>query len=164
LKGFDVKYALLAVLAPLVVAAPARADCDHFKWSVARERAWFSASPAALPPTGGQAEPNAGYAVTLAKDVKLPVAPERTAKPNSFAAFLSAPKLAPGLYQITLSAEAWVDVAENGKLVKSSGFSGQHDCPGVRKSVRFPLGAGPATIEISNVGADKILFAIAPAK
>jgi hypothetical protein len=154
----------LLVLAGLLAAAPARADCDHFKWSVARERAWFAASPATLPATDGQVAADAGYAVTLAKDVKLPVAPERTAKPNSFAAFLSAPKLAPGLYQITLSAEGWIDVAENGKLVKASAFSGQRDCPGVRKSVRFPLGGGSVTIEISNVGADKILFAIAPAK
>jgi hypothetical protein len=158
-----VKRVLLAVLAPLVFVAPARADCDHFKWSVARERAWFAASPAALPATGGQAVASAGYAVTLAKDVKLPVAPERAPKPDTFAAVLIALKLAPGLYQITLSAEAWVDVAENGKRVKSSAFSGQRDCPGVRKSVRFPLGAGPATIEISNAGADKILFALAPA-
>ena len=158
------KRVLLAALAPLLAAAPARADCDHFKWSVARERAWFAASPAALPTTGGQATAGAGYKVTLAKDVKLPVAPQRAPKPDTFAAVLSAPKLAPGLYQITLSAEAWVDVAENGKLVQSTAFSGQSDCPGVRKSVRFPLGAGPATIEISNAGADSILFALAPAK
>lgn len=101
--------------------------------------------------------------MTLAKDVKLPVAPERAPKPDSFAAVLSAPKLAPGLYQITLSAGAWVDVAEDGKLVKSSAFSSQFDCPGVRKSARFPLGAGSATIEISNAGVDKIMFAIAAA-
>jgi hypothetical protein len=159
-----VKPLLLAIFAPLVFAAPARADCDHFKWSVARERAWFAASPAALPATGGQAAASAGYTVTLAKDVKLPVPPQRAPKPDTFAAVLAAPQLAPGLYQITLSAEAWIDVAENGKLVTSSDFSGQRDCPGVRKSVRFPLGAGPATIEISNAGADKIMFAIAPAK
>ena len=155
------KRFLLAALAPLILAAPARADCDHFKWSVARERAWFAAPS---PPKGGQVEPGAGYALTLAKDVKLPVAPRRAPKPDTFAAVLTAPKLAPGLYQITLSAEAWVDVAENGKLVTSSDFSGQRDCAGVRKSVRFPLGAGPATIEISNAGADNILFALAPAK
>lgn len=158
------KRFLLAALAPLVLAAPARADCDHFKWSLARERAWFAASPPSLPAMGGQADVSKGYAVTLAKDVKLPAAPERAPKPGSFAAILTAPTLEPGLYQITLSAEAWIDVAQNGKLVKSSGFSGQRDCPGLRKSVRFPLAAGPVTIEISNVEADKIMFAIAPAK
>ena len=27
-------------------AAPAYADCDHFKWPLAREKAWFAAAPA----------------------------------------------------------------------------------------------------------------------
>ena len=161
MKGLDVKRLLLAALAPLVIAAPARADCEHFKWSVARELGWFAAPS---PPRDGHVAPGAGYALTLAKDVTLPVAPQRAPKPGSFAAVLAAPKLAPGLYQITLSAEAWVDVAQNGKLVKSSDFSGQRDCAGVRKSVRFPLGDGAATIEISNAGADKLLFAISPSK
>jgi hypothetical protein len=158
------KRVSLAALVALAAVAPARADCDNFKWSVDRERAWFSASPAALPATGGKAETGAGYALALAKDAKLPTQPERAPKEGSFAGIVSVPKLEPGLYQITLSAEAWIDVAENGKLVKSSGFSGQRDCPGVRKSVRFQLGTGPATVEISNAGADKIMFAIAPAK
>jgi hypothetical protein len=153
----------LVLLAAFVVATPAYADCDHFKWSVANERAWF-ASPAPLPATGGEAKAGAGYALTLAKDVALPVAPERAPKPDRFAGVLTVPKLESGLYQITLSGEAWVDVAEGGKLVKSGDFSGQHDCPGVRKSVRFTLGAGPATVEISNASEDKIMFAISPAK
>ncbi len=69
--------AALAITALIAAAAPARADCDHLKWSVAKERAWFVASPARLPATGGSAEMGKGYALTLAKDVKLPVAPER---------------------------------------------------------------------------------------
>ena len=68
-----------------------------------------------------------------------------------------------GLYQITLSDEAWVDVVQNGARVKSSDFSGQKACPGVRKSVRFDLAAGPATLQISNAESAKINLAIAPA-
>ena len=68
-----------------------------------------------------------------------------------------------GLYQITLSDEAWIDVVENGARVKSSDFSGQKACPGVRKSVRFDLAAGPATLQISNSESPKINLAIAPA-
>ena len=103
---------LLAALA-LAVAGPARADCAHFKWSVADERTWFaSASP--LPPETGEAKPGAGYAVALSKDVKLPVAPERAPSEGSYAAVLNVPKLDAGLYQVTLSAEAWVDVVQNG--------------------------------------------------
>ena len=62
-----------------------------------------------------------------------------------------------------MSEEAWIDVAENGALVKSSDFSGQKDCPGVRKSVRFQLAAGSATVEISNANVGKVLFAVEPA-
>ena len=156
------RVAALAIFA-ILAAAPARADCDHFKWSVARERALFAGSPESLAATDGAAEPGKGYALALAKDVKLPVAPERAPKPDRFAGVATLPKVAAGLYQITLSQEAWIDVAENGGLVKSSNFSGQPDCPGVRKSVRFKLAAGAVTVEISNATADKILFAVEPA-
>jgi hypothetical protein len=47
--------------------------------------------------------------------------------------------------------------------VKSSDFSGQHDCPAVRKSVRFQLEAGAATLEISNAQAAVLNLAIEPA-
>ncbi len=92
------------------------------------------------------------------------MAPERAPAAGSYAAVLNVPKLDAGLYQVTVSAEAWIDVAQNGALVKSSAFSGQHDCDGVRKSVRFPLAAGPATLEISNAHADHIMVAISPSK
>jgi hypothetical protein len=154
--------AAFAILALLAAGAPAQADCDHFKRSVAQERAWFAASPAALPAKGGSAEPGRGYALALAKNLDLPVAPERKPGPDRYAAVVSLPKLGAGLYQITLSEEAWIDVVADGALVKSRDFSGQKDCPGVRKTVRFKL-AGPATIEISNASVDKILLAISPA-
>jgi hypothetical protein len=69
-----------------------------------------------------------------------------------------------GLYEITLSDEAWIDVVQGGASVKSSDFSGQKNCPGVRKSVRFPLAAGAATVEISNAASAAIQVAIAPAQ
>ena len=158
------KLLLVAAAGALLFSAPARADCEHFKWSVAREVAWFKGSPSALPAEGGTAAPGAGYALTLAKDVKLPVAPERAPGKDTYAAVVNVPKLEAGRYNITLSAEAWIDVAQNGALVKSSDFSGQRDCPGVRKSVLFDLAAGPATLQITNASASSIDFAIAPAQ
>src|SRR5271169_5529257 len=107
------------------------AGCDKFKWSVARERAWFAAG----------------------------------AKPGAFGGVLKISGLPKaGLYEITLSDEAWVDVVQNGASVKSSDFSGQKNCPGVRKSVRFPLAAGSATVQISNAASAAIQLAIAPAQ
>ena len=110
--------------------------------------------------TGGSAEIGTAYALALATDVTLPMAPERKAGENSYAAVVTVPKLEAGLYQITLSEEAWIDVVQNGAVVKSTDFSGQKDCPGVRKTVRFNLLAAPATVELSNASVPMLNFAI----
>ena len=145
----------VAVLAGLV-ATSAHADCDHFKWSIAKERASFAASPARLAATGSSAEVGTAYALALAENVKLPVTPERKPSDSRYGAVVTVPKLEAGLYQVTLSDEAWIDVVQNGAIVKSSDFSGQRDCPGVRKTVRFHLTAAPAMIEISNSATPKL--------
>ena len=156
------KRAALILIGSLIAVAPASADCDHFKWSVAREVGWFKGSPTPMPAESGEATTGTAYALTLAKDIKLPYLPERAPGKDTYTAVVKVPKLEPGVYQITLSGEAWVDVAENDLLVKSSDFSGQKDCPGVRKSVRFNLASGPATIQISNASANALNFAISP--
>jgi hypothetical protein len=91
-------------------------------------------------------------------DAKLPTPPERAPKsPTSFAGFVevSAPAKA-GSYKITLSAEGWVDVVQDGQAVKSTAFSGALGCEGIRKSVKFDLAARPLTIELSNVPSNAI--------
>ncbi len=146
----------------LVTAAPAFADCDHFKWSVAKEReAFASAQPLAA--TGASADVGKGYDLALTPDLALPVKPERAPKSGTSAAVFQVPKVDAGTYQVTLSGEAWIDVSQGGAIVKSIGFSGQKDCPEVRKSVRFPLGAGAATVEISNAQGASIKVAVEPA-
>ena len=68
-----------------------------------------------------------------------------------------------GLYQITLSDDAWIDVLQGQARLKSVAFTGQRDCPGARKSVRFDVGSAAVTIQISNAPAAAINLAIAPA-
>ncbi len=153
---------LIFVSVLIVGAAPASADCDRFKWSVAKEREAF-ATPQPLPSVSDSAVVGIGYAVTLMQGLALPTKPERDSTPGSYAAVIDVNKLEAGRYQITLSRDAWIDVAQGGRSVKSSDFSGQHDCPTVRKSVRFMLEAGAATIEISNAQADGLNVAIEPA-
>jgi hypothetical protein len=89
-------------------------------------------------------------------------APERAPKsPDTFAGFFQAP--APkqaGSYKITLSAEAWIDVAQSGTTVKSTAFSGALGCEGIRKSVKFDLAAAPFTVELSGIKADSIKLVI----
>ena len=151
-----IRSALLLGL--LVAASPAYADCDAFKWSVAKDRQALAAAK----PLAGDAAVGEGYEVALTPGLALPVKPQREPKAGTSAAVVVAPKLDAGLYQITLSEEAWIDVAQGGALVKSSDFSGNKDCPGVRKSVRFPLSAGAATVEISNASEASIKLVIEP--
>ena len=144
---------LLSLLFVVSLASTARAQdatgCDKFKWSIARERAWFAAGVKPVAAGADLTLAEQGYAVALVPDESAGFAlpPERALKPGAFGSVLKISGLPKaGLYEITLSDEAWIDVVQNGASVKSSDFSGQKNCPGVRKSVRFPLAAGPATI------------------
>ncbi len=156
-----------AVVAALAFGATgARADCDHFKWRLDQEKTWFAQSPEPL---------QAGAEIPAAKN-----AYEVALKPESAAGFIVAPKkLTPGafgavvriaaipkagLYQMTLSREAWVDVIQNDARARTRNVSRQRDCPSFAKSVRFTLAAGPAVLEFSGVTASSIAFALAAAE
>ena len=143
-----------------------KTGCDQFKWSVARERAWFAAERKPVA-TGATIVAGQGYAVTLAPNeaVSFRVPPERALKPGGFGAALSLANIdKAGVYEVTLSDEGRIDAVQDNAIVKSTDFSGQKDCPGVRKSVRFDLKAGPLTVQISNAPAAAIDLAIAPAQ
>jgi hypothetical protein len=163
-SAIAVAFALAALCAG-GVRAQENSPCDQFKWSVARERGWFAGDvkPAAA---GATIAIGQAYGVALepadSADFRLP--PERPPKPGAFGATLEVANIdRPGLYQITLSDEAWLDVVQGGARVKSVGFTGQKDCPGLRKSVRFDLAAGPLSVQISDATRDAIGLAIAPA-
>jgi len=161
---------LLAALLAFVVAAPCLAQepvgCDKFKWPLDTERAMLTAADVPGVASGGSVAKPPPVAVSVAlvslADAKLPLPLERAPKSSaSFAGFVkaAAPPRA-GTYKITVSAPAWIDVAQAGKLVKSSTFSGAVGCDGIRKSVKFDLAAAPFTVEISGVEANSIRFAI----
>ena len=161
---------LLTALLACVVAAPCFAQepvgCDKFKWPLDRERAMLTAADVTGVASGGSVAQPPPFTVSVAlvafADAKLPLPPERPPKsPQSFAGFVrvAAPPQA-GTYKVTLSAAAWVDVVQAGRLVKSKAFSGAVGCAGIRKSVKFDLAAAPFTIEISGVKADAIRVAL----
>lgn len=157
--------ALLAIAVIGVAHAEDDSGCRKFKWSIARERAWFMAGPKSVA-AGADVAPGEGYDVALvpAESAGFIVPPERAPKAGGFGGILKTVLPKAGVYDVTLSAEAWIDVVQNGVDVKSAGFSGQKACPGVRKSVRFYLAAGAATLQISNAGAARIMLATAPAE
>jgi hypothetical protein len=166
---FGLLIALLLSSAAPAFAAEEPSGCDKFKWPIERERAALTApdririnsgsEQAAVPPT----------ALTLAlvppHDAGLPMPPERAPKEGTLAGFATFNKVAKaGVYTISLSAGAWVDVVQGGHFLKPQGFSGATDCDGIRKTMKYDLSAGPFVLQVSGVKESPISIAILPSQ
>jgi hypothetical protein len=166
------KYLAIALLigtAAPVWAAEEPSGCDKFKWPIDHERAVLSAPDriklnpgsdvAAIPATG------ITLALVAPADAKLPTPPERAPKDGTmagFANFKGAPKA--GLYTISLSAGAWVDVVQDGHFLKPKAFSGATDCDGIRKTMKYELAAQPFVLQVSGSKENAISIAILPSE
>jgi hypothetical protein len=98
-------------------------------------------------------------------DAKLPTSPERKPKNGTFAGFTrfqKAPKA--GTYTVSVSVYAWVDVVQDGEILKPMEFSGATDCAGIRKTMKYDLAAGPFVIQISGVTENSISLAVLPSE
>jgi hypothetical protein len=143
--------------------------CEQFEWSIKREQAFFGAAGLSLAASGLKLDSiGAGVALELQPHASVAFIspPERQPKsPDSFSgviSFANVPKA--GLYQVTLSAEAWIDVIQNGQALKSTAHSGKRGCADVRKSVRFELKPGALTIQISGAAERTVKLAVLPAE
>jgi hypothetical protein len=140
--------------------------CENFKWPVTRERAALAQGDLPKVVAGGElgALPRTVVLdLQPAAEAKLPTPPERAPKPNTFAGFTTVKAIpANGLYSISLSAGGWVDVVQNGNFLKPKAFSGVTGCDSIRKTMKFDLIAGPATIQISGVTESTIKIAVMP--
>jgi hypothetical protein len=161
--------ALLLLGAAPVWAAEEPSGCDKFKWDIVRERAALTAPDRAKLASGSEqaALPSSGMtlALTAPAEAKLPMPPERAPKEGTFAGFTrfkTAPKA--GLYTISLSAGAWVDVVQDGHFLKPKAFSGATDCDGIRKTMKYELSASPFVLQISGLKDESVSIAILPAQ
>jgi len=150
-------------------AAEEPSGCDKFKWPIDHERAALTAPDRAKLTSGSEqaALPATGISLALVApaDAKLPAPPERAPKEGTFAGFTSfktAPKA--GLYTISLSAGAWVDVVQDGHFLKPKAFSGATDCDGIRKTMKYELSASPFVLQVSGTKEDSISIAILPSE
>jgi hypothetical protein len=166
--------------APLVIAlvllgtAPAWAaaepsGCDKFKWNIDRERTALTAADRVKLASGAEltAWPSTGMTLGLSAptEAKLPSPPERAPKEGTFAGFTrfkTPPKA--GIYTVSLSAGAWVDVVQDGHPLKPKAFSGATDCDGIRKTVRYEISASPFVLQISGTKENSISIAILPSE
>lgn len=154
-----VAISLFAILACTSFAMAEEAGCEAFKWPVTREQALFAAAPAT--PSGATLAVGAAADLALvpAEKAGFTLPPEHAPASGTFGAVASVEVPTEGTIQISLSGEAWIDVIQNGHAVKSVGYSGVKTCPGIRKSVRFKLATGPATVQFS--GAKKAELKVA---
>jgi hypothetical protein len=161
--------ALLMLVTAPALAAEEPSGCDKFKWNIDRERAALTAPDRIKLASGGELAGFPSTGMTLAlhppADAKLPSPPERAPREGTFAAFArfkSAPKA--GLYTVSLSAGGWVDVVQDGHVLKPKAFSGATDCNGIRKTMKYDLAAGPFVLQISGIKEDAVSVAILPAE
>lgn len=152
------------IVAVALAACPAFAaenGCDKLAWPLERERALLAK---ATPADDVEQPLGAAIVVRLAPQqlAQLGTPPERPPKsPSPFAGvarFAAAPK--PGEYQVTILNDGWVDAVQDGVRLKSLSFTAVPDCPGVRKSVRFELGARPFVVQVSDAKSDAIAIVV----
>ncbi|WP_336487638.1 hypothetical protein [Methylobacterium nigriterrae] len=141
--------------------------CMDFAWPLLREQAWFAAPGLAEVASGATVQADMPGAVLRLKpdaEVQYTVPPSRTPAPGSYGGGLRfpAPVMA-GIFQVTLSGEAWIDVSQDGETTKTPvAHTGARGCPTIRKSLRYQFGGSPVIIEISGAKRDSIKIAIAP--
>jgi hypothetical protein len=160
---------LLFAAAGPALAAEEPSGCDKFKWPIDHERAALTAPDRAKLSSGAElaALPVSGITLALLApaDAKLPTPPERAPKDGTLAGFTSvkaAPK--PGIYTISLSAGAWVDVVQDGHFLKPKAFSGATDCEGIRKTMKYELADKPFVLQVSGAKENAISIAILPSE
>ncbi|MCC8957061.1 hypothetical protein H8B02_27590 [Bradyrhizobium sp. Pear77] len=148
-------------------AAEEPSGCDKFKLSIDRARAALTAPDRAKLASGSEQAALPPTAITLALvapgEAKLPSPPERAPKDGTFAGFTSfkaAPKA--GLYTVSLSAGAWVDLVQDGHFLKPKAFSGATDCDGIRKTMKYDLTASPFVLQVSGSKENSLSIAIQP--
>lgn len=158
--------AAVVLIASLGSVNAADDGCEKFAWPLARERANFAAADKTSVAAGETmtALPAGAFVLRLqpAAQASFAMPPERKPKIEQWhGGMLKFPALAkPGIYQITLSDDAWIDVIQNGRYARSVGSTGRSDCPGVRKSLRLDLDQSPFLLQVSGVATDAVTVAI----
>jgi hypothetical protein len=150
-------------------AAEEPSGCDKFKWNIDHERAALTAPDRIKLASGGDvaALPSTGMTLRLSApaEARLPTPPERAPKDGTFAGFTSfkAPPKA-GIYTVSLSAGAWVDLVQDGHALKPKAFSGATDCDGIRKTMKYEISASPFVLQVSGTKENSISIAILPSE
>lgn len=161
-------FALLLLGTAPTFAAEEPSGCDKFKWPIERDRAALTAPDRARLASGVEQAAVPSSAITLGlvapQEAKLPAPPERAPKDGTFAGFTSIKAAKAGLYTVSLSAGAWVDLVQDGHFLKPVAFSGATDCDGIRKTMKYELADKPFVLQISGAKDNSLSISILPAQ
>ena len=168
-------FTVAAGLALIAFAASTRAEdaagCNALAWPLDTERAAFASDKLDSVGSGAARGPwkEQAFALKLVpqESVSYAVAPggKHPPKGKVFGGTVSFdPPAQAERYYVTLSSEGWIDVVQNGAGIRSDAHTSAKECPGVPKSVRFPVVAFPIVLQLSGVPADTIKVGIRPAQ
>ncbi|MFD1332154.1 hypothetical protein ACFQ4O_09105 [Methylopila musalis] len=135
--------------------------CSGFAWDVSADVTAIAA--AEMVPSGSAIRPAPAAAVRLllteADKAGLVLPPEQKPAPAALAGALRFEAKA-GAWRVTTTERVWFDVVQDGAPARPLGFSGDPTCEGARKSMRFELKDGPATLQISGAPSRTIGVAV----
>lgn len=141
--------ALVSLAATPAVAVDAK-PCSAFAWDVSADVA--ALATAEMVPSGSTILPAPAVAVRLlmtgADKAGLALPPEQAQAPAALAGTLRFAARA-GAWRVTTTERVWFDVVQDGRPATPLGFTGDPICEGARKSMRFTLRDGPATLQVS---------------
>ena len=166
MRGVVLALCIIAIAIGSRAQAAEPSGCDKFAWDIQAEQRLLAG--ARTTPSGSDLPGTLPVAVQIDlqpfETAKLARPPERAPKvPSSGAGYVTMAVPQGGLYKVTLSGEGWIDVVQDGGVLKPEAFSGVLDCPNVRKTVRFRLKPGPVTVQISGSSSTSIGVAITKA-
>ena len=151
----------------LLTVTPALATCADFAWPLGNELAFFSTpgnplvkSGADVPvySLGGVAE------LQAVETVKFVKPPEKPPEAGSLGAVVTVKHITVGgMYQVTLSEAAFIDALQDGEVLKPVAFTGNKECAGLHKSVRYVIKPGPLVLQLSGAKVPRVNFVVLPA-
>lgn len=150
---------------------PAAEPCDGFTWNVARERSLFAGSPQQL--AAGKDSVSAPqislgrlYQIALAPESDVHVATTPGHKPRGEGALAGVARLRisqAGVYRVSLSEGAWIDLVHEGTVIASEDHQGRAGCSAPHKVVQFRLPAGEVLVQLSGATVPSVQMTVTPA-
>lgn len=155
---------ILFVSAAIGLAGQAVAEdgCRQFAWSVEREREWFGDGFTATVESESALPKDGVFTLLLQPISKViyRVPPER-GRDDGLGGVVTLEWVSAGRYQVTLSADAWIDAVQYDRRLPILASTRRWDCPGIRSSVQFEIADSSAlTLQFGGASVRRLNIAV----